>query len=568
MSMGKSQKKIEAYMTGLHPSCNKITDDCTIEYFIENYHPCVECDKLFNSKTIRVFGTLRERKNDNKNVNFYCRKCASLPVLKDEDVAGEESDRTGAAITVAANTPTGNYSSNAVEQKITSGKKRRKRKKKKKKSIELSNPSPCPSEADGSELPASSTQPVTNFNINKYTAKDYLPPQVLTKPHPLALTYHSSLVQQVHKEKMQESCLRIEKAKSFRDEKVFSKLPIMLDALDKAQEEERNGFLLLSYLQRLEQSTVKSYWAWTMKEKYSLLLEKFVLFGVEDEWKTADNDSGEDEYLQVLHKEHKRSMGIFYQSFLTHEAISKETITYMTGLNASCKLTCRKLVDYTATTYLPCMECDKVYNKAVAKIFGVVKVDRNGDLIGFKCHECGSTGEDVSDDAADAGSTPTAIEQNVEPNENSGKKRRKRKKKKKKSIDSSMSSRCLSEANGNELLPRSPQLSELETSLEDEKRDAIEEVHESKEVNNNVSINESCSLGTGTMTTETSFSSSTTPESPGTNIHNKEECDEASPIDDDLIELFLEHLWRTGSIISLDKYMDEMDKARGNTVHP
>lgn len=549
----KISKKIAMYITR-----KKIADDWTMNYLIRNYNPCAECLKLFNCEALQVFGTLKEMTTGDRTADYFCRECAGLPVPKDEDEAGEESDRTGAAVTASANTPTCNDSSDTVEQKSTVGKKKRKRKKKKKKkSIKLSIPSSCTSEADGRESTASSTQPDPNFNINKYTAEDYLPPQVLTKPHPLALAYHSSLVQQVHKEKMQESCLRIEKAKFLRDEKVFSKLPSMLDALDIAEEEERKGFLLLANLQRLEQSTVKSYWAWTMKERYSLLLEKLVpLFGVDSE----------EEYLQVLHTEHNRFMGTFYQSFLTHEAISKEIITNMTGLNASCTLTYRKLADYTVSTYAPCMECNKFYNRAVAKIFGVNKVDRNGDLIGFKCHDCGPKGEDVSNDAADPGSTTTAIEQNVEQNDTSGKKRRKRKKKKK-SIESSMSSRCLSEANGNELLPYSTQQSALKTSLEDEKSDIIEEVHESKEVKSNISINESCSLGAGTMATETSFSSSSTSESTENKLKNKEECGEASPIDDHLNELFLEHLWKTGSIISLDKYMDEMDKTHGNTIH-
>ena len=575
----KISKKIAMYITR-----KKIADDWTMNYLISYYNPCAECLKLFNCKTLQVFGTLKGITTDDKSADYFCRECAGLKVSKDEDVAGEESDRTGAAVTATANTPTGNDSSNAVEQKSTSGKKRRKRKKKKKKkSIELSTPSSCTSEADGSESPASSTQPDPTVDINESKTEssekpkaDYLPPQVLTKPHPLALAYYSAVNPQGdQKKKMKESCLRVEKAKLLRNEankKLFSKHTTkgaqktgfgVLDSLDKEEEEERNGFHLLRCLQQLERSSVMCHWASTMKEKYSRLLEKFILFGVEDEWKKADNDSGEDEYLQVLHKEHKRIMGIFNQNSLAHKAISKEIVTYLTGLRASCKSTCRRVLDYAIDTYTPCAYCETFYNRAVAEIFGVVKVDDNGRY--FICQVCESNGQDVSDDEADAGNTPTAIEQNVEPNDTSGKKRRKRKKKK--SIDSSVPSRCLSEADGNELLPCSTQLSELNTSLEDEKSDSIDEAHESKEVKSNVSMNESCSLGTGTMTTETSFSSSANSESTESKLKNKEESGEASPIDDDLNELFLEYLWKTGSIISLDKYMDEMDKTHENAIH-
>jgi hypothetical protein len=103
--------------------------------------------------------------------------------------------------------------------------------------------------------------------------------------------------------------------------------------------------------------------------------------------------------------------------------------------------------------------------------------------------------------------------------------------------------------------------------IESEKRDELTSTSANapNREGSNVSIRESCPNTTTTITTTTNSTAATTNKFLD-GIHNPAKNGKpanANSVNDDPNELWLEYLWKTGSMIALDRYMDDMEDTLG-----
>jgi hypothetical protein len=153
----------------------------------------------------------------------------------------------------------------------------------------------------------------------------------------------------------------------------------------------------------------------------------------------------------------------------------------------------------------------------------------------------------------------------AKPKTNTGRKRRKKRRTGRKKKNMSQEPSLLLSKLSSSSRSSSSSLSECSTAvIEAEKRD--EELTSTSVIawnreGNNISIRENCP---DTITTIPATCNNSTAATDG--IHNPAENSNpagANDVNDDANELWLEYLWKTGSMIALNRYMDEMEDTLG-----
>ena len=382
-----------------------------------------------------------------------------------------------------------------------------------------------------------------------------------------------------------------------------------LQDLDQTLERRRNAAHLLRCLMEIENARFRSYYSWILKDHSESALEKL---------KQDQNSNEKDLNLLIEEEAAHFAMYLYCRLHQTKKSKELEDILKLSDENKVEKAAVNRLIDY----YTKCSGCSLYFKKQRLSLFGS-GVDDDSGVCSFYCRECSNptsllSMSSLSDLASKEGDTSRLFYRSdslipglitkLEQETVTGKKKRK-KKKKKKAAQSSPPSSSLplgsepeSEKERKEKKPCPYLPLELDSLIEQGMKEKIDNLAKLivklvKEICNPDSITSTASFSSfdtelsnlekaytnlakeskgedsdvsicspDTITTIASFSSSDTQDFSEGVIRNDGECDNNISGKDDLNELFVEYLWKTGSMIALDKYMDEMDMAPEETI--
>ena len=426
-------------------------------------------------------------------------------------------------------------------------------------------------------------------------------------PHPLAYAFESSGDINFLKNVMKEYCLKIQQVQQQSErlsKNIFSekspkkawKQAKMIENLAQAETQYRDGFLLAKYLWQLETTMFETYLALAKWRRSTYEKDLFLRSSCNEE----TNDSFSDKkFLQMLQREEDESFQKYQQCGYDQAHLSAE-IERLLGISRKNPSRLKRLsflcsddnmVGYTLVHYCQCSRsgCFSYFNKKDASLFGQLRVCRNSSSPNEGKRSIQSKASVIADEfcgrfrlnSSSFGSSSDSSGTNelTSPTSSIGTK-----------VTDSDDSFCSLDRESDEFgefychdcikmmqnQERNTDKGQIGNAFTTSRNDGVDAANTDTTGNG-----KSIDVETGTKakrrrkrkkkkTSKLSSSKDSKAETYELQVNacssHTVDKSETTSIVTDPNELWVNYLWKTGSIIALDKYMDDMEKTLGNEI--